>query len=188
MGEEGSFDRSIDGCIRPSVTRLCRSRLVAREPRRVRNIGRAGGAPRAPPCTQLSHLPIGPSHVLICLLVNPPFPSLIVYFVLSYFLSLFSRLSWNPCAHFFPPLAFPLRCFFPFPSSFEGSHPVSLCSALPLPFPSARAKSHSRSHQNGFDRSTIDANYFSYARIKESRILVRKMLFVHCYTICALSI
>lgn len=49
---------------------------------------------------QLSHLPIGPSHVLICLLVNPPFPllllpplrfrrpptspSLVVYFALDF--------------------------------------------------------------------------------------------------------
>lgn len=30
-----------------------------------------GGSPEGPLVAQLSHLPIGPSHVLICLLVNP---------------------------------------------------------------------------------------------------------------------
>lgn len=46
-------------------------------------------APEGPLVAQLSHLPIGPSHVLICLLVNPPVPShpssLIGYFALSTF-------------------------------------------------------------------------------------------------------
>ena len=49
--------------------------------------GKEEGAPRGALVAQLSHLPIGPSHVLICLLVNPA--------SLSYRLFR-SCLSWNP--------------------------------------------------------------------------------------------
>jgi len=48
-GREGSFDRSIDGCIHPSVTRLCRSRLVARESRKGPEDEEGGGEPRGGP-------------------------------------------------------------------------------------------------------------------------------------------
>lgn len=185
MGEEGSFDRSIDGCIRPSVTRLCRSRLVAREPRRVRNIGRARGAPRAPPCTQLSHLPIGPSHVLICLLVNPPFPSLIVYFVLSYFLSLFSTFV-KPLCPFLSPSRLLLTLFFFFRSSFEGSFPF--LSVLPF-----RSLSPPLERNRTVDHSKMD--WTDRPKLRSTSIIFRMRglknlayLYERCYTICALSI
>lgn len=49
-------------------------------------------SPEGPLVAQLSHLPIGPSHVLICLLVNPRRPPVPLYRLFR------SRLSWNPCA------------------------------------------------------------------------------------------
>lgn len=52
-----------------------------------RTNGRAEGgkeSPEGPLVAQLSHLPIGPSHVLICLLVNPRRPPFIVYFALDF--------------------------------------------------------------------------------------------------------
>lgn len=71
------------------------------------------GALEEPLVAQLSHLPIGPSHVLICLLVNPPVSShpssLIGYFALSTFVE-------------------PLRFFPLLPFSFYSSLPTKVRS------------------------------------------------------------
>lgn len=142
-----SSDRSIDGYIRPSVTRLCRSHLPVSlvRARRTKETAREGGrrAPEEPLVAQLSHLPIGPSHVLICLLVNPPVSShpssLIGYFALPTFV--------EPLC-FFHLLLFSIL-FFLLLSLCEGSLPFLFRS---LSFRSARTESRRRSLQNEFDR------------------------------------
>lgn len=119
-----SSDRSIDGYIRPSVTHLCRSHLLVKPRKDSRRTDEGGRerekkSPEGPLVAQLSHLPIGPSHVLICLLVNPPVPSrpssLIGYFALSTFVE-------------------PL-CFFPLPLFFISLSPRRFAPfSLPLSF------------------------------------------------------
>lgn len=100
-------------------------------------------SPEEPLVVQLSHLPIGPSHVLICLLVNPPVSShpssLIGYFALPTFV--------EPLC-FFPLLPFSIL-FFLLLSLCEGSLPFLFRS---LSFRSARTESRRRSLQNEFDR------------------------------------
>lgn len=144
--------------------------------------GRAGGregerrrSPEGPLVAQLSHLPIGSSHVLICLLVNPPVPShpssLIGYFALSTFV--------EPLCLFPSPLPSPL--LLPAFSSFlfiSFSPKVrSLFSSALLPsVPLGRNVSRPRSLQNEFDRHrstsanrrgdryNVETNYLSHAR------------------------
>lgn len=84
--------------------------------------GKEEGAPRGALVAQLSHLPIGPSHVLICLLVNPA--------SLSYRLFR-SCLSWNPPSTTSSSYSVLLQ---PGPSSSSSFSPSTLpLLGLPLP-------------------------------------------------------
>ena len=95
--------------------------------------GKEEGAPRGALVAQLSHLPIGPSHVLICLLVNPA--------SLSYRLFR-SCLSWNPpstTSSFYFNLALLLLLLLP-PSLFLLGLPLPVLEIAP-PIASTRVRS-----------------------------------------------
>lgn len=128
--------------------------------------------------------------MLICLLVNPPFPSLIVYFVLP-ILSLLHSFVKSPLC---PPLFSPsldtssyacssmfLSGSFSLPLLFFLCFSLSLGFALPRSFRSARAKSRDRSLQNGStcDRSSVPI----ISLVRELRNLARS--YVGCRIICA---
>lgn len=105
-------------------------------------------SPEGPLVAQLSHLPIGPSHVLICLLVNPRRSSFIVYFALDFRGTPAPARAYAPLSPCAPGL---LDFFFLFPVV-----PLSFLSLAPFLvislFLSGRAKSRGRSLQNEFDR------------------------------------
>lgn len=165
------IDRSIHRWvyIRPSLTRLC----LDLEPRGAREplarVRRTIEGRREPPegslVAQLSHLPIGPSHVLICLLVNPSFLSYRLFRSLS--LSLFLLTFVKPQNASLPLLLF-LFCLLPF---FSRRSALSFFPHLLTFFPPRSwAKLRRRSLQNEFDRETsetieINARYIENCQL-----------------------
>lgn len=152
---------------------------------RFRGYGERGKPRGASRCTQLSHLPIGPSHVLICLLVNPPYPSLIVYFVLSLSLSF---LNFRGTPLLLSPLLLS-HLFALFSILFRG---LVLFSLLVLPFRSLsallRTKSRGRSLQNELDHLSTDetGDWCSVpiiSRIRELRNLIHLYIWYIKYCI-----